>query len=162
MFTLPLEGLVSRAVAGAVPHGRFCRTPPGGRVHLVCRDHSRAEGARTEIIRESGNQVSGSGPLLRGLPARGARQCGAGLLARLLLPELAELWSGFCVGGGLSPQKSCSHASQGQGRTQVVGEVTPTPSVKACLGDMAQTGPCRGPSPEKEAVSLRHVQGDSG
>lgn len=44
----------------------------------------------------------------------------------------------------------------------MVGAVTPTPLVKACLGDMTQTGPCRGPSPEKEAVSLRHVQGDSG
>ncbi|XP_065758328.1 dehydrogenase/reductase SDR family member 12 isoform X2 [Muntiacus reevesi] len=28
----------------------------GGTVHLVCRDHSRAEGARAEIIRDSGNQ----------------------------------------------------------------------------------------------------------
>ncbi|XP_019826891.1 dehydrogenase/reductase SDR family member 12 isoform X3 [Bos indicus] len=28
----------------------------GGTVHLVCRDHSRAEGAKAEIIRESGNQ----------------------------------------------------------------------------------------------------------
>uniref|UniRef100_A0A8C6DTD6 Dehydrogenase/reductase 12 n=1 Tax=Moschus moschiferus TaxID=68415 RepID=A0A8C6DTD6_MOSMO len=28
----------------------------GGTVHLVCRDHSRAEGARAEIIQESGNQ----------------------------------------------------------------------------------------------------------
>ncbi|XP_052506110.1 dehydrogenase/reductase SDR family member 12 isoform X2 [Budorcas taxicolor] len=28
----------------------------GGTVHLVCRDHSRAEGARAEIIEESGNQ----------------------------------------------------------------------------------------------------------
>ncbi|TKC51951.1 hypothetical protein EI555_015166, partial [Monodon monoceros] len=29
----------------------------GGTVHLVCRDQNRAEGARGEIIRESGNQT---------------------------------------------------------------------------------------------------------
>ena len=88
MFILPLEELVSRAVAGAVPHGRFCWIPPGGRVHLVCRDHSRAEGARAEIIRESGNQVSGPGPLLRGfLPA------GRGSAGR-------DSWPGSCSRAG--------------------------------------------------------------
>ncbi|XP_059936067.1 dehydrogenase/reductase SDR family member 12 isoform X3 [Mesoplodon densirostris] len=33
----------------------------GGTVHLVCRDQNRAEGARGEIIRESGNQINNAG-----------------------------------------------------------------------------------------------------
>ncbi|XP_072832300.1 dehydrogenase/reductase SDR family member 12 isoform X2 [Vicugna pacos] len=33
----------------------------GGTVHLVCRDQNRAEGARGEIIRESGNRINNAG-----------------------------------------------------------------------------------------------------
>ncbi|XP_028342028.1 dehydrogenase/reductase SDR family member 12-like, partial [Physeter macrocephalus] len=80
----------------------------GGTVHLVCRDQTRAEGARGEIIRESGNQVSCSVPLLLGgfLPAGSAVQ-GAGLLATL--PELAVACLCFRLGGSLSQQSwSCA------------------------------------------------------
>lgn len=34
------------------------RNPPGGTVHLVCRNKERAEVAKEEIVTETGNQVS--------------------------------------------------------------------------------------------------------
>lgn len=142
------------------PSQRFFWIPPGGTVHLVCRDPSRAEGARAEIMEESGNQVSGCAPPVgascpRGTAVRGRdswpRSCtrAGRALFRLLLgrrPQPSEL----------EPRFSKAGPDLGD------GAVTPTPPVKACLGDMTQTGPCRGPSPKKEAASLRHVQGTQG
>ncbi|XP_023392487.1 dehydrogenase/reductase SDR family member 12 [Pteropus vampyrus] len=44
----------------------------GGTVHLVCRDKDRVQGAKGEIIRESGNQVSCSSSLLLRVPGLGS------------------------------------------------------------------------------------------